>query len=271
MTQRNVIVHHHIFKNAGTTFERVLDENYGDKHLSFDGPFTFSHISQDQLAAIIERHPSHVAFSSHQIHLPAPSSLSFRAVPVVFVRHPLLRIRSVFLFEERNAHNDDSSENRDPLDGLEEWIKSMIAGGKNRIQICNLQTSALSRAYNLPPKRRGDDGRICFDLQAAINNLWLVPCLARAEHFDSDVASFTETLSRFDIDFTYRPRKAENVSSPDHDQPIERQLDAMKQKMSAETWEKLCWMNHQDLALYETVHEIVEQRLANGFPIQIVQ
>jgi len=108
-------------------------------------------------------------------------------------------------------------------------------------------------------------------LQAAINNLWLVPCLARAEHFDSDVASFTETLSRFDIDFTHRPRKAENVSSPDHDQPIERQLDAMKQKMSAETWEKLCWMNHQDLALYETVHEIVEQRLANGFPIQIVQ
>ena len=118
MTQRNVIVHHHIFKNAGTTFERVLDENYGDKHLSFDGPFTFSHISQDQLAAIIERHPSHVAFSSHQIHLPAPSSLSFRAIPVVFVRHPLLRIRSVFLFEERNAHNDDSSENRDPLDDL---------------------------------------------------------------------------------------------------------------------------------------------------------
>ena len=30
MSQRKVLVHYHIFKNAGTTFERVLDENYGE-------------------------------------------------------------------------------------------------------------------------------------------------------------------------------------------------------------------------------------------------
>ena len=40
MQQRNVLLHYHIFKNAGTTFERVLDENYGDAHIKFDGPFS---------------------------------------------------------------------------------------------------------------------------------------------------------------------------------------------------------------------------------------
>jgi len=42
MKKRNVLLHYHIFKNAGTTFERVLDENYGDRHMTFDGPFSFS-------------------------------------------------------------------------------------------------------------------------------------------------------------------------------------------------------------------------------------
>lgn len=270
MNRRNVIVHHHIFKNAGTTFERVLDENYGDGHIAFDGPFSFSQFSQDQLETIIERHPKHIAFSSHQIHLPVPSSLNFRAIPVVFVRHPMLRIRSVYLFNQRNTRTDASPDNPDPLAGLEDWIASMLAGDKNKLQISNLQTSALSRAYNRPPKRLGADGRVSYDLQAAINNLWLVPCLGRTEHFDTDVTSFTETLSRFEIDFTYQPREAENVSSPDHNQPMELQLQAMEKSLSAETWEKLCWMNHQDLILYETAHQIVEQRLVSGFPIQIV-
>jgi hypothetical protein len=30
---------------------------------------------------IIERHPAAVACSSHQIHLPVPSSMAFRAIP----------------------------------------------------------------------------------------------------------------------------------------------------------------------------------------------
>ena len=51
------VVHYHIYKNSGTSFEQVLDDNYGDRHLKIDGPFAFSHITQDQLANIIEQHP----------------------------------------------------------------------------------------------------------------------------------------------------------------------------------------------------------------------
>jgi len=266
MKQRNVLVHYHIFKNAGTTFERVLDENFGGQHLAFDGPFSFSQVNQDQLATVIDHHPSHVAFSSHQIHLPVPSSLNFRAIPIVFVRHPLLRIRSVYLFSERNEAGVSPEDTRAALAGLEEWVATMLAGGKNRLHLSNLQTGALSRAYNLAPKRKGEGGRVCFDLQAAINNLLSVPCLGRTEHFDRDVASFSETLAQFGITFSHQPGKAENVSSPDYDQPAEQQLMAMQNSLTAETWEKLLWMNHQDLALFDVVNEMVEQRLIRGFP-----
>lgn len=266
MKQRNVLVHYHIFKNAGTTFERVLDENFGDKHLAFDGPFSFSHVNQDQLATVIDHHPSHVAFSSHQIHLPVPSSLNFRAIPIVFVRHPLLRIRSVYLFSQRNTAGENPVDTREALAGLEEWVATMLAGDKNRLHLSNLQTGALSRAYNLAPQRKGEEGRVCFDLQAAINNLLSVPCLGRTEHFDRDVASFSETLLHFGMTLSHQPGKAENVSSPDYDQPAEQQLKAMQNSLTAETWEKLLWMNHQDLALFDIVNEMVEQRLSRGFP-----
>ena len=269
MTDRNVLLHYHIFKNSGTTFERVLNDNYGDQHISFDGPFPFSHINQDQLSMIVERHPAAVACSSHQIHLPVPSSMAFRAIPIVFIRNPMLRIRSVYFFSQRQnqSRNETSSDN--PLGGLEEWVLSALAGDRNLNQISNLQTGFVSRCYNLPPKRLGIDGRVNYDLQTAINNLSLVPCLGRTEHFDTDVASFAHTLARFDIPFSYQPKRAENISSPDHGQPISEQLAAMQENLTAATWDKLRWMNHQDLALYDVVHNMLETRLTTGFTIPV--
>jgi hypothetical protein len=212
-----------------------------------------------------------MACSSHQIHLPAPSATQFRPIPVVFIRNPMLRIRSVFLFSTRSEEKKREKTTRsDPLAGLEEWVNQKLSGDQDLLQISNLQTSMLSRCYNLPPKREGREGRVHFDLQLAINHLSVVPCLGRVEHFDIDVSSFSETLSRYDIPFTYTKRKAENVSSPDHQSTVEEQLRSMEQSLSPETWQKLNWLNHQDLALYEIAHEMVEKRLANGFEIPVV-
>ena len=271
MTNRNVLLHYHIFKNSGTTFERVLNDNYGEQHISFGGPFPFSQINQDQLSMIIERHPAAVACSSHQIHLPAPSSMAFRAIPVVFIRNPMLRIRSVYLFDQRQNKSLSKRAHDNPLEGLEEWVVLALGGNHNlnRHQISNFQTSFVSRCYNLPPKLHRIEGRVNYDLQTAINNLSLVPCLGRTEHFDTDVASFAGTLARFDIPFSYQPKRAENISSPDHGQPISEQLDAMQEHLTAATWDKLRWMNHQDLALYDIVHDMLEKRLANGFTIPV--
>ena len=100
----------------------MLDENYGDGHITFDGPFSFSVINQDQLSTIIQGHPKAIACSSHQIHLPPPAATQFSPFGG-FIRNPLLRIRSVFLFGERSAEKVLETVKRpDPLAGLEEWI-----------------------------------------------------------------------------------------------------------------------------------------------------
>lgn len=96
---RTVILHYHIYKNAGTSFDHVLSHNFGARHELFDGPFSFFTIDQEQLDRIIMRRPQAVAFSSHQIVLPAPSSLEYRALAAIFVRNPFLRIASIYRFK----------------------------------------------------------------------------------------------------------------------------------------------------------------------------
>ena len=96
---RTVIVHYHIYKNAGTSFDHVLQHNFGDRVELFDGPYPFFTIDQEQLDRIILRRPAAVAFSSHQVILPAPSSLDYRTLSAIFVRNPFLRIASIYRFK----------------------------------------------------------------------------------------------------------------------------------------------------------------------------
>ena len=188
---------------------------------------------------------------------------------MIFIRNPLLRIRSVFLFSKRSVEKVPETVTRsDPLAGLEEWITQKL--WENPELISNMQTSMLSRCYKVPPKLEWRAGRAHLDLQLAINHLSVVPCLGRVEYFDTDVSSFTETLSGCGIPFVYTKQKAENVSSPDHQSTVEEQLRSIEQNLSPETWQKLNWLNHQDLALYEIAHEMVEKRLTNGFEIPLV-
>ena len=246
---RTIICHYHIFKTAGTSFERVLRDNFGQRHLSFDGPKTSSMITQPELIKVIHTRPNLASISSHQITLPAPVSDQFLALPVVFVRHPILRIRSVFLHENRNAPEPLES----PMEGFDAWIEELVAGHPNQLQICNLQTNLLCRGANSSPKGVNANGRPLYDLEAALRNLSEVPCIGRAECFDEDVASFIPQLAAAGIEFDYPSRVAENVGAPDFGLSLEQQLDNMQAALSKPTWDKLHWFNHQDIALFEAV------------------
>ena len=256
MISRTIICHYHIFKTAGTSFEHVLKTNFGDRHLSVDGPKSSSVITQTDLGGIINSNPQIASLSSHQITLPAPVSDQFIALPVVFVRHPILRIRSVFLHE----HRDTLAAREFPLDGFETWFDQLVAGHPNQLQICNLQTNLLCRAANSPPRGANTDGRPLYDFEAALRNLSEVACVGRAEYFDEDVASFIPRLAAAGVEFDYPYRVTENVGAPDFGLSLRQQLDNMQAALSKPTWDKLHWFNHQDIALFEAVCERLDRQ-----------
>lgn len=250
MTARTVICHYHIFKTAGTSFEAILRQNYGDQHVSFDGPTSASSIDQATLLNVIHSNPDAHSFSSHQISLPVPVTSMLNILPVVFVRHPLLRIRSAYLHVMRHQTSCPAT---DVMAGFDAWFNELAEGHADQLQICNLQTNLLCRQPDQAPKGRNDQGRPLYDLKNAIKNLEAVKLLGRVEHFDEDVARFAPVIEREGLPFRLQNPVTENIGAPDFEEASEEQLDNFRKRIRPDTWDRLVWFNEQDIELFESV------------------
>lgn len=264
MQKRAVICHYHVYKNSGTSFNALLEANFGERHINFDGPIAGFQINQDQLVEIIENNPEVISISSHQIYLPAPSTLNIRFIPVVFLRHPLLRIRSIFLFETSgNSEAATSLDMKDRLASFEAWADARLKNSANLLSLSNGQANQLSRAYCRAPQMQMIDGACIHDMDLAFNNLKLASCVARTESYSEDVLLFEVTFANNGIEFSSQLGGVENISAGDFGAPLPQQLETFKASMSESLWEQLVSINQQDQALYDYAGELIQQRAAD--------
>lgn len=98
---RNVIVHYHIFKNAGTSIDTCLDRSFSLHWDKYDVDEDWANISSIALYEQLLRYPHLRAISSHQARWPEPSFDDLQAHPIVFVRHPIDRVGSMYAFAVR--------------------------------------------------------------------------------------------------------------------------------------------------------------------------
>ena len=100
---RFIILHYHIFKNAGTTIEEILTKSFPDRFAKFDTNDHDALISNDALLALLNSNPGLQAVSSHQIRYPVPQVKGFLFFDVCFLRDPLDRIHSMYdYFREKH-------------------------------------------------------------------------------------------------------------------------------------------------------------------------
>lgn len=62
---RTIIVHDHIFKNAGSSADRLLHMAFGNDWATLEGPTPTSLLRPDELATFVDDRPEIVAVSSH--------------------------------------------------------------------------------------------------------------------------------------------------------------------------------------------------------------
>lgn len=253
---RKVICHYHIYKNSGTSFDKVLTSNYGEKHISFDGPFPFFTIDQEQLARIIDRKVDVIAFSSHQIQLPVPVSLDFEVLPAVFIRHPLLRILSIYKFKRQTFDGTSTSRYAQEMN-FNDWIQFCFSNKQEITHISNAQTRLISSAFRQRPlMKRVKDGMI-YDVDQAIRNINNVKLLARTEFFDEDVGRFKDILSSYEIDFNYEPIKPQNTTSNTLNKSIEERINSVKEQLTKDNYERLLLSNSQDMMIFNVASSLI--------------
>ena len=98
MIDRPVLVHYHIFKNAGTSVDVALQRSFGSRWTTFEGSHARDVQTSGQLGRFLQDRPEVCAVSSHLARPPLPFP---GCRPIAFLRHPLLRARSVYEFVRR--------------------------------------------------------------------------------------------------------------------------------------------------------------------------
>lgn len=94
-----LLIHYHIFKNAGTSFEWALEQAFGRGLHRYDKSKAGSYISPQEIAAYVAAHPDVRAIATHQAGPPAPRIRGRKVLSSILLRDPIARIRSIYAFE----------------------------------------------------------------------------------------------------------------------------------------------------------------------------
>ncbi|WP_428929913.1 sulfotransferase family 2 domain-containing protein [Marinibacterium sp. SX1] len=212
---RTVILHYHLFKNAGTSLDQILKRNFGDRWVTRE----FSMKTDDntaQVAEWIRSEPQAVAFSTHTALGPIPEIEGVKVISVMLLRDPIARIRSAYRFERKQDADTWGAELAKTHD-LEGYIRARLGRPDDR-QCRNFQTHRLA---TLVP---GDQP----ERQRALEGLKRLSVVGLVDDFDAAVTRLADAIRPDFPEFTWESVRANTTTrdkQPETDQ--DRVVDAL--------------------------------------------
>jgi hypothetical protein len=252
---RQVIVHYHIFKNAGSTLDSMLGKTFGKHWASHDKDQAGAVISPQELGVYIEQRPELLAISSHQAVLPLPEVPGTEIIPVMFLRHPLDRVRSVYDFERRqglmSGPVSKGAEHASRM-SFAEYLRWRLDSTRNGV-VHNFQTARMIFERRLNRRALKD-----ADFELAWERVQVLPFFGLVERFDASVVMLSDVLGRRGISFAtnYVPH---NQSK--REESLEDRVLSMRTELGEAMWSELLARNACDMQLYERAQREFEARM----------
>lgn len=203
MTTRTVVLHYHLFKNAGTSVDHMLKAHFGPAWVTAE----FAMAGNDNTKAVqdwIADNPEAQAFSSHTMVGPLPQVEDVDIIPVIMLRNPLARIASAYRFERKQEADTWGAELAKKHD-FEGYVQTRLARAGDR-QCRNFQVSRLA---TLCPGPDSEFERA----KAGLKLLHKRGVIGRIEHFNAFTEAFIARLTPAFPDFAPAPAKANTTSS----------------------------------------------------------
>ncbi len=253
---RHVIVHYHIFKNAGSSLDAILRNSLGAAWVAWDPGNPSDVVTPNQLASFIVKTPQAVAVSSHQARPPIPLVENLAIHPLFFLRHPILRAASVYKYEKA-AFQKTQSAAVATNSTFSDYIRWHL-NANNRV-LRNFQTIYLSGArFRLNPGQSIDASN---EIGAALDFLKTVPVFGIVERFTESIRRFQVMLqSNFPQIRWFEAR--ENSTSSDL-----ASFADIRRELGESLFRRLEEENRYDLELYEAALEIFESSAIQSIPL----
>ena len=241
-----IIVHYHIFKNAGSSIDRLLHTAFGSGWTSFEGPTPTSLLRPHDLATFIRDRPEIVAVSSHLLRPPAPSGV--HVLPIVLIRHPLDRAFSVYSYLRRHPDGVSTGTMAQQMSFSQFvlWcLDNKILGG---MVIANYQVVHLSPA-SFRHRHIYQAVATQNDLQHAVNYLSDTACFGTVYQFDTTIDRLRRTAAAFDLQIP-AVTVAENAT-PGRPEDLDERLHLARRLLGPGLHQRYMDENELDYRLYE--------------------
>jgi len=231
---RTVILHYHLFKNAGTSLDRILQKYFGNAWVTreFSGPGANTDLVEDW----IKETPDARAYSSHTMTGRMPEVEGVCIIPVIFLRDPLARIRSAYKFEQQQDSDGMGARLAKETD-FNGYVRARLDHKSDR-QCRNFHVSRLA---NLKP---GSENELERAKQMA-EFFRSHGVLGFVESFDASVAELARKIEPEWPDFTWKSTRS-NTSDKRAEITEDADLTALLEDANAEDMDLLKWAMHPD-------------------------
>lgn len=250
--KRVVIIHDHLFKNAGSTIDWILKKNFGKNFIDHRDDEEMKK-GPEYLKTYIGRHKNIQAISSHHFSPPLPELQDVRFVLIKMFRNPIERVLSIYNFEKKQRPARSAGACYASTHDFQDYVDWRLSD----------RAGAVMRNFHVRRllERRYRKNQITDELYAmALENLEKVELIGLVEQFDDSMLLFEDKLSLYfnNLDFKYI---AQNVNKKGRvkGESGESQVRSM---LSDSLYERLLEENAYDTMLMTRVQELFAQRFA---------
>jgi hypothetical protein len=245
---RTVILHAHMFKNAGTTLDWSLRRYFEDKFVDHRDDDAMRK-SGSYLSSYIKDHPNLRALSSHWLPFPPPDMADTQTRVLMLLRDPLERSRSVYNFERaQEAVNSPGNKKARSL-GFEDYVKWRLEPGTGPV-IKNFHTRFCSGNF------LGENmGKLYDQARANLDSTLLIGLVHR---YSESMALFEHGLETDfpGIDLSWKTQNSTQALSV----PLANRLKAVALELGS-TLSALTDANKYDIMLLQHAEQLLDHRL----------
>jgi hypothetical protein len=240
--RRTIIFHYHLFKNAGTSVDELLRRNFSARWTTqeFGGS---RHDNAAAAAAFIRNNPHLKAISSHTALLPLPRIEGVEIIPIIFIRHPIDRLRSAYEFERKQKSASRGARLAKTHD-FASYLTALLQPARSR-QVRNFQTYRLSM---------GSPGTGNYRARA-LDTINTLPFVGLVDAFGESIERLTPLLKDHFPDFTPSIPHI-NAHSPASQLSLAGRLAAINAVVGDAFYEDISRRNADDLHIHEYVSAI---------------
>jgi len=243
---RRAVFHFHLFKNAGSSVDKILRDSFPGGWAELEFRFTKKHWPYEEIENWIKETPDIQAYSSHTARMPLPAVEDVELFPVIFIRHPLIRLHSGYKYErEQNAETPGAIKAKEvDFKGYLAWRLERPRDASAR----NFQSNRLSHMF------RPERGKLTeqIDLEGlTMKALEALPFIGFVEKFDQSMESLAKILARRNMELKLSEAR-ENVNTALSGSTEDR-LAAIEAEIGEEVRAQFTEQNKVDLKVYDIV------------------